>query len=59
MLTEYTMKNFKCPRKATLSVPYITPRLGTVRTVENLVDVSDTLYEHAATMFNVEETCPR
>jgi hypothetical protein len=59
MLTEYTVKNCKCPRKATLSGPYITLRFGTARIVQNLVDVSDIVYEHAATMLKVEQTGPR
>jgi len=59
MLTEYTVKTCKCTRKATLSGPYITLRLGTVRTVQNLLDVLDTVYEYAATMLKVEETGPR
>jgi len=58
MLTEYTVKNCKCPFKATLSGPHITRRLVTVRTVQNLLDILNTVYEHAATMLKVEETSP-
>jgi len=53
MLTEYKVKNCKSTRKVSLSVPYITFRFGTVRTVQNLLDVSYTVYENAATMFTL------
>jgi len=58
MLTEYTVKTCKCPRKATLSGPYIPLWLFTARTVQNVLDVSDTVFKHAATMLIVEETGP-
>jgi len=59
MLTEYTVKTCKCPRKATLSGPYITLWLITARTVQNLLDVLYTVYELAATMLKVKETGTR
>jgi len=45
--------------EATLSGPFIPLRLITARTVQNLLDFSFTVYEHAATMLKVEETGPR
>jgi hypothetical protein len=59
MLTEYMVKKCKYPRKAPLSGPFITLRLDTARTVQNLLDVLNTVYEYAATMLEVEEMSPR
>jgi len=59
MLTEYTVKNCKCFHKATLSGPDINLRLGAGCKFQNLLDVLNTVNEHAATMLKVEETVPK
>jgi len=50
MLTEYTVKKLKFSHKATLCGPDENIRLGAGCTVQNLLDVLNIVYEHAATM---------
>jgi len=59
MLTEYTANKCKYPRKTPLSGPYITLQVGTARTVQNLLDVLNTVNEYAVPLLKVDETGPK